>query len=74
MAEDCVEFKVISASSEDGTHVASNVAMQDLGEPWQTEEGEEKASLVLELVDPTILHAVEIGNLSLYAIPFSSLS
>eukprot|EP00026_Physarum_polycephalum_P005182 Phypoly_transcript_05212.p1 GENE.Phypoly_transcript_05212~~Phypoly_transcript_05212.p1 ORF type:complete len:633 (+),score=107.00 Phypoly_transcript_05212:71-1969(+) len=62
MAETCCEFKVISVSSEDAEQKASNIAVQDLYATWQTEPGEEKASILLELPAETTLHTIEIVN------------
>lgn len=59
--DDICEFRVVSATSEDGNHISSNITVADLSEMWQTKAGAEKASIVLELDNPIVLHTIEIG-------------
>lgn len=58
---ECCEFKVVSASSA-STQVNTDGYVHDLQEIWQTEEGEEKASIVLELSNPTVVNTIQIGK------------
>ncbi|XP_048521816.1 DNA repair protein XRCC1 [Dendroctonus ponderosae] len=55
--------RVLSFTSEDANHVASNIISKDTTKKWKCKTaGEQSASVVLQLDQPYIINGIDIGN------------